>query len=108
MKIWTCYDGLPQQDWWWTGDNRIALTNQGMCLDLTDGNLSDGNQLQVWQCNTGNTNQWVQRRVSVECGNCSSSSGSGPRDKREAVARYGQWPCISASSCTDSASVKCE
>ncbi|RSH83651.1 hypothetical protein EHS25_005555 [Saitozyma podzolica] len=25
MKIWTCYDGLPQQDWWWTDDNRIAL-----------------------------------------------------------------------------------
>jgi hypothetical protein len=57
MKIWECYTGLPQQDWYYTGDNRIALTNQGMCLDLTDGVLTNGNRLQVWQCTDGNTNQ---------------------------------------------------
>ncbi|KAI5449775.1 hypothetical protein NCC49_004065 [Naganishia albida] len=60
MKIWQCYDNLPAQNWYFTGDNRIALTNQGLCLDLTDGRLDNFNQLQTWQCSTGNTNQvWI-------------------------------------------------
>ena len=29
MKIWTCYSGLAQQTWWYTGDDRISLMNQG-------------------------------------------------------------------------------
>lgn len=29
MKIWQCYDNLPAQAWYFTGDNRIALENQG-------------------------------------------------------------------------------
>ena len=36
-KIWQCYDGLPAQDYWYTDDNRIAVTGKGQCLDLTDG-----------------------------------------------------------------------
>lgn len=39
MKIWQCYDNLPAQQWFYTGDNRVALTNRGLCLDLTDGKL---------------------------------------------------------------------
>ncbi|TFK67156.1 hypothetical protein BDN72DRAFT_899185 [Pluteus cervinus] len=60
MKIWQCYDNLPAQDWWYTDDNRIALTNQGLCLDLTNGNYSNSNQIQTWQCTDNNNNQeWV-------------------------------------------------
>lgn len=33
-KIWTCYDNLPAQQWFYTADNRIALENQGMYRDL--------------------------------------------------------------------------
>ncbi|KAJ8700662.1 hypothetical protein PTI98_003670 [Pleurotus ostreatus] len=29
MKIWQCYDNLPAQEWYYTGDNRIALFNKG-------------------------------------------------------------------------------
>jgi hypothetical protein len=57
MKIWECFVDLPQQDWFYTDDNRIALTNQGECLDLTNGILTNFNPLQVWACTTGNTNQ---------------------------------------------------
>ena len=61
MKIWTCYDNLPAQQWFYTGDNRIALENQGFCLDLTNGSTADGNVLQTWSCTTGNTNQvWTE------------------------------------------------
>ncbi|KAF9441315.1 carbohydrate-binding module family 13 protein, partial [Macrolepiota fuliginosa MF-IS2] len=29
MKTWTCFNNLPAQDWLYTGDDRIALINQG-------------------------------------------------------------------------------
>ena len=29
MKIWQCYDNLPAQAWYYTDDERIALTGQG-------------------------------------------------------------------------------
>ena len=28
MKIWTCYAGLAAQQWFYTGDQRIALENE--------------------------------------------------------------------------------
>ncbi|KAL1663665.1 carbohydrate-binding module family 13 protein [Schizophyllum commune] len=57
MKIWQCYDGLAQQTWYYTDDNRIAVENKGQCLDLTGGRLDNGNQVQTWTCTDGNTNQ---------------------------------------------------
>lgn len=61
MKIWTCYSNLPAQEWYYTSDNRISLANQGFCLDLTNGNLNNGNQLQEWQCTNNNNNQvWTE------------------------------------------------
>ncbi|KAF5376912.1 hypothetical protein D9615_007318 [Tricholomella constricta] len=57
MKIWTCYEGLPAQTWYYTDDNRIALLGQGQCLDLTNGVHVNSNQVQTWQCTDGNTNQ---------------------------------------------------
>ena len=29
MKIWECFSGLTQQTWYYTGDDRIALQNEG-------------------------------------------------------------------------------
>ena len=77
-KIWTCYDNLPAQAWYYTDDNRIAVTGKGaqsascfrgfelitrvshvpgQCLDLTNGNLANSNQVQTYACITGNKNQ---------------------------------------------------
>jgi hypothetical protein len=56
LKIWQCYSGLTQQTWTYNAANHLALAN-GLCLDITDGNLANGNQLQVWQCAPGNPNQ---------------------------------------------------
>ncbi|BEJ13562.1 hypothetical protein CspHIS471_0307360 [Cutaneotrichosporon sp. HIS471] len=64
LHLWTCYSGVPQQQWYYTNDNRIALTNQGLCLDLTDGRATNGNQLQVWSCGNGNANQVWTSNVS--------------------------------------------
>ncbi|KAF8999269.1 ricin B lectin domain-containing protein [Cyathus striatus] len=57
MKIWQCYDNLPAHQWWFTDDNRIALQGKGQCLDLRNGKLTNGNQVQTWQCTDFNTNQ---------------------------------------------------
>ncbi|KAF7791069.1 hypothetical protein EIP86_002030 [Pleurotus ostreatoroseus] len=57
MKIWQCFDNLPAQQWYYTDDNRIAVENQGQCLDLTNGVLTNGNQVQSWACTANNDNQ---------------------------------------------------
>ena len=78
MKIWQCFDNLPAQAWYYTNDNRIAVTGQGplflyisqmqvvslkyalmtgQCLDLTNGILTNSNHVQTWKCTDHNTNQ---------------------------------------------------
>ena len=57
MKIWTCYSGLAAQTWYLTDDNRIALMNQGLCLDDTNGSHNDGTILQTWACTSNDNNQ---------------------------------------------------
>ncbi|BEI90886.1 uncharacterized protein CcaverHIS019_0309560 [Cutaneotrichosporon cavernicola] len=55
-----------RQEWWYTDDNRIAMTGRGLCLDLPNGQTWNGNPLQVWGCGAGNTNQvWTTSPVGV-------------------------------------------
>ncbi|TFK60832.1 carbohydrate-binding module family 13 protein [Pluteus cervinus] len=58
LKIWQCYDNLAAQDWYFTDDHRIALNHQSQCVDLTNGNFTNGNQVQTWDCTTNNHNQY--------------------------------------------------
>ncbi|WVQ75025.1 hypothetical protein IAR50_004634 [Cryptococcus sp. DSM 104548] len=51
VKLWESYPGLFQQTWYYTEDNRIAITGGNQCLDQGD------NGPQTYQCTTGNTNQ---------------------------------------------------
>ncbi|TFK44016.1 ricin B lectin domain-containing protein, partial [Crucibulum laeve] len=58
MKIWTCYDNLPAQQWTYTSDNYVRLMGLvHQCLDLTNDDLTNSNQVQTWQCSGGNNNQ---------------------------------------------------
>jgi len=57
LKIWQCYDNLPAQQWYYTGDNRIALENQGFCTDLENGIMTNSNTVQTWTCTDNNNNQ---------------------------------------------------
>ncbi|WWC93767.1 hypothetical protein V866_000603 [Kwoniella sp. B9012] len=60
LKIWKCFDGLFDQDFWYTEDDRIALTDRGLCLDNKDGILDNGGTVQLYRCTDFNTNQvWV-------------------------------------------------
>lgn len=44
-------DCTDPTSWYYTDDNRIAITGGNQCLD------DDGSRLQTYQCTTGNTNQ---------------------------------------------------
>ncbi|KAL1745739.1 ricin B lectin domain-containing protein [Schizophyllum fasciatum] len=58
MKIWHCYDNLPQQQWSYNFDDQHFLVGSGTeCLDLHDGHLVDGAYTQTWTCSSGNANQ---------------------------------------------------
>jgi len=57
MKIWQCFEGLPQQSWFYTDDERIAVTNMGLCLDVPNGNLTNEQQLQTFKCTDEDQNQ---------------------------------------------------
>lgn len=52
-KVWQCYDGLPAQKLWITGDNHIAVEGDNQCADVKD----NAGPLQSWQCIGENTNQ---------------------------------------------------
>jgi len=51
LKVWQSYPGLYQQTWYYTDDNRIAITGGTQCLD------EGTNGIQTYTCTTGNTNQ---------------------------------------------------
>ncbi|KAJ7211645.1 carbohydrate-binding module family 13 protein [Mycena pura] len=57
MKIWKCFDGLAQQTWNKMESGQIQLANTNFCLDLTNGDLTNRNVLQLWTCTAGDTNQ---------------------------------------------------
>jgi hypothetical protein len=58
LQIWTCSTtNNVNQNWWYTGDNRLSWKDHGKCTDLTGGSLADGNVIQVWSCGGGNFNQ---------------------------------------------------
>ena len=58
MKIWQCFSNLAQQTWTpITTTGTIQLTTANFCLDLTNGNTTNQNVLQIWTCTAGDTNQ---------------------------------------------------
>ncbi|KAF9459036.1 carbohydrate-binding module family 13 protein [Collybia nuda] len=57
LQIWTCSANNPNQNFSYTGDNRLAWTNKGKCVDLSGGRLDDGNRIQSWACRDNNANQ---------------------------------------------------
>jgi hypothetical protein len=53
--VYRCYPGLAAQHWYFTADNRLAITGGTQCLDL--GNNATGKTLQTYTCTSGDINQ---------------------------------------------------
>ncbi|WWC86612.1 uncharacterized protein L201_001489 [Kwoniella dendrophila CBS 6074] len=57
------FPGSFQQTWYWTDDNRLAITGGNTCLD--QGNEEEGTQ--IWQCTYMNDNQvWTLQTPTPE------------------------------------------
>ena len=49
---------------WTIHDHAISAYNGSMCLEVTDGDNSDGAKVQIWGCSPGNVNQqWDYDRL---------------------------------------------
>jgi len=57
LKLSECVDDFPAQQWYYTDDNRIALYDQGLCMDLENGILTSSYKVQTWTCSDNNNNQ---------------------------------------------------
>lgn len=67
LKIWECYEGLPQQQLYITDDRHIAVENRpngGQCVDVRAESGPEPvkpygirKQVQSWECSYGNPNQ---------------------------------------------------
>ncbi|WP_406204347.1 ricin-type beta-trefoil lectin domain protein [Kitasatospora sp. NBC_01560] len=57
--VYRACDGTPSQIWAPTADNRYYHPASTRCLDLPGWNAVNGNQLQLWDCHTGASQQWT-------------------------------------------------
>ncbi|KAJ7831154.1 ricin B lectin domain-containing protein [Mycena olivaceomarginata] len=56
--IWECTTGDPNQQWTLSGKS-IQWSEESSCLDLTNGNATNGNAMQIWACTDGPNQQWT-------------------------------------------------
>jgi hypothetical protein len=53
LHVADCVDGESTQNFWWTEDGRLALTDSGLCVDIPEANAWPGAPLQLWTCGDG-------------------------------------------------------
>lgn len=61
VTIQTCNNSADQQ-WTFTGGTITVFGNK--CLDVTNGNGTNGNKMQIWTCNANDANQQFSYTVS--------------------------------------------
>ncbi|KAF9483148.1 G-X-X-X-Q-X-W domain-containing protein [Pholiota conissans] len=57
IRLSACTKGSSSQTWKYDEDDEISLDGTNLCLDLTNGSVDNGNQLQTNPCNYQNKNQ---------------------------------------------------
>lgn len=45
LQIWTCGTNNPNQQWEINGDQTVSWAGRNKCVDLTNGNTANGNQV---------------------------------------------------------------
>lgn len=61
VKLWECYDKLPQQTWMVNDDGTVETVN-GQCLNVRRESEGDEREMQTWACNAEDP----QNRTSAE------------------------------------------
>jgi surface antigen len=58
LEFWDC-NGTAAQDWIWSSDQTIRpAANTQLCIDVNQGDYSDGSKIQLWTCNGGPNQKW--------------------------------------------------
>ncbi|RDB26301.1 Endo-1,4-beta-xylanase A [Hypsizygus marmoreus] len=57
LQISSCSTNDANQQFTYTGDNRLQWTKRGKCVDLTGGKQSNGNRISISTCTKGNVKQ---------------------------------------------------
>ncbi|KAK1218100.1 hypothetical protein PQX77_019231 [Marasmius sp. AFHP31] len=66
LHIWSYIPGSTNQLWFSVQDFTFNWAGTDKCIDITNGNIADGNQLQIWTCvgGAGSPNQkWSGQKV---------------------------------------------
>ncbi|WP_033256258.1 arabinofuranosidase catalytic domain-containing protein [Kitasatospora phosalacinea] len=85
VQLWNCQTYAEDQHWTHNADG--SLTTLGRCLDATGNGTANGTPLQLWDCNGGGAQQWIQQAngslLNPQSGRClddpSGSTANGTR-----------------------------
>ena len=59
VDLYTCQSGAIDQHWTHNSDD--SLSTLGRCLDITGDSTAVGAQVELWDCNGGGNQKWVQQ-----------------------------------------------
>ncbi len=76
-QLWNCIDSAVDQHWMHNSNN--SLSTLGRCLDATGNGTANGTLLQLWDCNGGGAQKFVQQAdgslKNPQSGRCVDSPG---------------------------------
>ncbi|MCB9317240.1 MAG: ricin-type beta-trefoil lectin domain protein [Lewinellaceae bacterium] len=58
IQLWTKDDTNLYEQWYFDG-LAIKMRNQNLCVDLNQSNTSNGNNIQLYNCNSTNAQKWI-------------------------------------------------
>src|SRR5690606_32291672 len=94
IQLWTKDNTNVYEQWSFDGLAIKMKSNQNLCIDLSNSNTSDGNNIQLYTCNDSNAQKWIYDGVTqtvrsvVNPGKCMQieKNPDGVYDKRSNVA----------------------
>ncbi|MCB9331082.1 MAG: ricin-type beta-trefoil lectin domain protein [Lewinellaceae bacterium] len=59
IQLWTKDDTNTAEQWYFNGLVIKMLVNHNLCIDLSNSNTNNGNNIQLWGCNGTNAQKWI-------------------------------------------------
>ncbi|TFK18778.1 ricin B-like lectin [Coprinopsis marcescibilis] len=59
LKVWLCIENLPAQGWIYTPQSQLILQSAGLCTDLANGEIWNGNSVRTRPCTTTGRQIWT-------------------------------------------------
>ncbi|MEZ5038691.1 MAG: ricin-type beta-trefoil lectin domain protein [Saprospiraceae bacterium] len=59
IQLWTKDDANTAEQWYFDGLAIKMRNNQNLCVDLSQSNTSNGNNIQLYNCNGSNAQKWI-------------------------------------------------